>query len=1682
MRKLGKKSLFIILTILLGLGAVVPEGIFGSSKAFAANEFLGSGTSSSPYLIGTADQLNQIRGNYLDKNLYFKLTKNIDLSTSSYKDDWTPIGNDRRSPFSGNFDGNGFVINGLKIDSNGNNLGLFGLTNTESVITNMKLENVDVTGNNYVGGLVGANKGKVSNSYVTGKVTGKDGVGGLVGDNGVTITNVSATIDNSYANVSVNGSSYASGGLAGKNKGSINYSYATGDVHGDYAVGGLVGENDGTISYSYATGEMIEGQSIGGLVGSNSTDSYINNSFATGKVNGTFSTGGLTGFNFGSISKSYSTGDVIGLQHVGGLVSNLEVKGIIRDSFTTGNVSGYSFVGGLIGFAYSDSEGSYSNSYTSGNVSGDLAPIGPLTSNGEGNNIGSISLDENMKGPVDGWDFNTLWGIDPLRNGGYPYLQDFLFQLKYDGNGNTGGTVPIDSILYLPGETASVYAGSLNLVRTGYTFIGWNTQENGNGKSYSGSFEIMPYTTLYAQWAAQSSSATLTSGIGIVSTGGTTTETITNIPYGTTLAILKEEITPATNATFEIFDADGVNVATNLTSGKKVIVTAADGITKVTYIVSVIANSANDITAFSLAEQTGAATINKTAHTVVIQVARATNVTNLKPTFTLSPEASARVGTVDQVSGSSANNFTTPVTYIVKAGDGSSQNWTVTVTKSSEKDITAFSLSTVTLTKAATISTIDHTVDVEVVYGIPLTSLSNLKATFSLSPEASAKIGTVNQVSGTTANDFRTPVKYLVTAADGSVQEWIVSVSIESSNAKDITAFSFSSQTKPATINTTAHTVAIEVKYGTNVTNLIATFTLSPASAARVNGTSQKSGTTANNFTNPVTYIVKAENGTTRNWLVTVTVAPPSSANDITAFSFVAQSKPATINTTTNTVTIEVKNGTNPNGLKATFTLSAGASAQVGTTAQVSGTTTNDFTSPVTYIVTAQDGTTKAYTVTVTEASSSAKDVTSFGFAELTPPVAGAINGTNITLTVPHGTDVRESVATFTLSAGASAQVGTTAQVSGATRNDFTSPVTYTVTAQDGTTKAYTVTVTEASSSAKDVTSFGFAELTPPVAGTINGTNISLIVPHGTDVRGLVATFTLSAGASAKVGTTTQVSGVTKNDFTSPVTYIVTAQDGTTKAYTVTVTAAPSSAKDVTAFGFAELTPPVLGTINGTNIAITVPHGTDVRELVATFALSAGASAQVGTTAQVSRTTKNDFTSPVTYIVIAQDGTKQNWVVTVTHSAALSHVATITSTIGTVTVGGTGNESISNIPYGTTIAALKAAITQAAGATFEIYDADGTIVATTLISGNKVIVVAQDGTTKVTYTVSVNAAPPSYGGGFTFPSEQDVSSTDGKLTVPAGKAGEVSLEKEIFVSIPANATDKELKITITKLTDTQNLLTKNEVLVTAIYEIMKNFRENFNNPVSISFAFDPASLKSGQTAAVFYYDEVKKSWIEVIGGLITGNQITVKVNHFAKFAVFATGQSLNEQEHPGPTKHLSDIDGHWAETAIKQAIESGIVTGYLDGTFRPNRIVTRAEFTVMLMNTLKPQGSDTSASLAFTDVDKIGSWAKGAVAQAVQAGYIKGNADGSFRPDAVITRAEMAMIIANATGLSLEANSSTDFVDDKAIPAWAKGAVSAVRKFGFINGKGANKFEPDAGTTRAEAVTVLLKVLAQKSR
>ena len=213
---------------------------------------------------------------------------------------WAPIGiNSKR--FDTTFDGNGHTISNLYIDRPRSAAGLFGHTGQSSVIRATGVERVEVYGGDHTGAMIAVNRGIVSTSHSTGSVTGDDFVGGLVG------------LNSGPGRVLVSGP-------VGGSQGAIHASYASVNVSGDLNVGGLAGRmtSFATVSASYATGAVSGRSDVGGLVGI-SVDGIIGASYATGAVSGGETVGGLVGSTNGMIAASYSTGRVTGTRDVRGL-------------------------------------------------------------------------------------------------------------------------------------------------------------------------------------------------------------------------------------------------------------------------------------------------------------------------------------------------------------------------------------------------------------------------------------------------------------------------------------------------------------------------------------------------------------------------------------------------------------------------------------------------------------------------------------------------------------------------------------------------------------------------------------------------------------------------------------------------------------------------------------------------------------------------------------------------------------------------------------------------------------------------------------------------------------------------------------------------------------------------------------------------------------------------------------------------------------------------------------------------------------------------------------------------------------------------------------------------------------------------------------------------------------------
>ncbi|MDQ5920062.1 MAG: trimeric autotransporter adhesin [Pseudomonadota bacterium] len=335
---------------------------------------------------------------------------------------------------------------------------------------------------------------------------------------------------------------------------------------------------------------------------------------------------------------------------------------------------------------------------------------------------------------------------------------------------------------------------------------------------------------------------------------------------------------------------------------------------------------------------------------------------------------------------------------------------------------------------------------------------------------------------------------------------------------------------------------------------------------------------------------------------------------------------------TNQNISVTLPHGTNVTALIATFT-ATGTEVAIGGATQVSGVTSNNFTSSLVYTVTAEDNSTISYTVTVTVSPSSDKTITAYSING----IDGVITGESIVVDMPNGTNVSALVASFTTT-GVRVSVNGITQISESTVNNFTNPLIYTVTANDGSTIKYTVTVSVEPSFMTAITHYSLNN----VPGIILGKSIIVNLPYKTDTANLIATFA-TTGVSVSVNGNTQISGVTANNFADPVLYTVSSNDGTTAIYTVRVIISPLHSKTVTAYSLNGR----VGVIEDNNIAIAMPYNVDLSALTATFTTT-GTSVSINGVTQASGITTHDFTKPVVYTVTAGDGTTANYTVTVT--------------------------------------------------------------------------------------------------------------------------------------------------------------------------------------------------------------------------------------------------------------------------------------------------------------------------------------------------------------------------------------------------------------------------------------------------
>lgn len=358
----------------------IPEKTYWTD--YAANGFAGGDglAEATAYEISSPEQFaffaKEVNGGNSFEGKFVKITKPLELSAHF----WVPIGNGTTA-FWGSFDGGGFEISNLTIDSLDESYqGLFGRIaqySSTPVIKDVKLTDVFVLGNGYTGGLIGSvYNAKITGCFVSGQIVANGAnsgglFGSLLSDNG------SAGLEDCHSDVIIKGTDNV-GGICGQ------YSFHTttnctsqGTVAGNDFVGGLIGyvAESGTISHSSSSANVIGTNSVGGLIGQ-TKGATCKNLYATGNVtaSGDYA-GGLIGIcqylkydeDSTRITDCYATGVITAAKYSGGLVGFLS-DSRIETSYATGDVSSKGEqVGGLVGCVY---RSGVSNSYSRGTVHG----------------------------------------------------------------------------------------------------------------------------------------------------------------------------------------------------------------------------------------------------------------------------------------------------------------------------------------------------------------------------------------------------------------------------------------------------------------------------------------------------------------------------------------------------------------------------------------------------------------------------------------------------------------------------------------------------------------------------------------------------------------------------------------------------------------------------------------------------------------------------------------------------------------------------------------------------------------------------------------------------------------------------------------------------------------------------------------------------------------------------------------------------------------------------------------------------------------------------------------------------------------------------------------------------------------------------------------------------------------
>ena len=221
-------------------------------------------------------------------------------------------------------------------------------------------------------------------------------------------------------------------------------------------------------------------------------------------------------------------------------------------------------------------------------------------------------------------------------------------------------------------------------------------------------------------------------------------------------------------------------------------------------------------------------------------------------------------------------------------------------------------------------------------------------------------------------------------------------------------------------------------------------------------------------------------------------------------------------------------------------------------------------------------------------------------------------------------------------------------------------------------------------------------------------------------------------------------------------------------------------------------------------------------------------------------------------------------------------------------------------------------------------------------------------------------------------------------------------------------------------------------------------------------------IKNGWTlekAAKEYLYDIAEAGYNHLGGEYYRNKVGKIIDEW----------NLTQYDHI----KFRDVIGHWAEKEILFLAEQGWISGYSDGTFKPNNTVTRAQAAKIISNFLGL--TPTKEKITFSDVNE-NHWALDFINLVAQHKIMNGLGDGRFAPDATVTRAQMAQILYNAGLYSQSNTNQSNSFTDVDLDHWAYEAIETMKQEGILNGYSNGRFGPNDSTSRAQLAVIIYRL------